>query len=159
MANLPATLAERSTQPDPWVDKIADLIRHGWTSGEIARKMHPKNPRKQKVLRGRIRRTIALHAELAGQAAMESHGIAIEALPEMTEALVSRAKRGRTDSIKLAYELTKFHNPRITHDHTGEIKIKLEGLTRPERTVDSTAASLEDAQVVEDPAPGKEVTG
>jgi hypothetical protein len=47
-----------------------------------------------------------------------------------THALAGRAARGRPDAIKVLFEASGFHNPRVRHEHSGEIKIKLD-MPRP----------------------------
>jgi len=79
-----------------------------------------------------------------------ARGEAIMNLIPAVQALSRRAARGRTDSIKLLFELTGFHSPRVQHDHSGEIEIKLTGMHRPPRTVDQLGPPVVDAEVVED---------
>lgn len=57
-------------------------------------------------------------------------GELLSGLEGAAEALVRRAHRGRPDAIKLLFEATGFHNPRIKHEHSGDIKLTLD-LPRP----------------------------
>jgi hypothetical protein len=88
--------------------------------------------------------------------AQQSQGAIIESLPDMTEAMVKRAKRGRTDASKLAMEISGFHNPRVDHKHSGDIKITLAtAVPRPTRSSEATIGKeleegIVDADVVED---------
>lgn len=70
----------------------------------------------------------------------------------ITDALIRRAAKGRPDAIKLAYEASGFHNPRVKHDHSGEINIKLD-MPRPKQV---ESGEVVDAEVVEDDGPGNE---
>lgn len=76
-----------------------------------------------------------------------------EAIPEITEALVRRATRGRPDAIKLALEIAGIHNPRVSHEHSGDITVTLASVPRPEPVVNPNAQLEEpvvDAEVVEE---------
>lgn len=63
-------------------------------------------------------------------------------------ALHRRASRGNIPAIKLAMEASGLHNPRVQHEHSGEIVISLKGLPRPVPTPDDD--QVVDADVVED---------
>ena len=81
-----------------------------------------------------------LATELGAHAKVEM----LLALVPATRALGQRAARGRPDAAKLLFEATGFHNPRVKHDHSGEIKIKLE-IPRP-----AFESDVVDADVVDD---------
>lgn len=73
-------------------------------------------------------------------------------LPAMGEALAKRAKRGRVDAIRLALEVTGVHNPRVRHEHSGDISISLK-MPRPaevsNQTAGEAAQALEEGNVVD----------
>jgi hypothetical protein len=85
----------------------------------------------------------------------QANAILILNLPQATQALARRAGRGRPDAIKLAYEVTGFHNPKVQHEHSGDISISINSMSRPPKT-ETTTGQLEepivDAEVVEDEA-------
>ena len=76
-----------------------------------------------------------------------AHGEMVEGLIPATQALGKRAARGRPDAIKLLFEASGFHNPRVKHEHSGDINIHLD-MPRPERVVDED--QVVDAEVVDD---------
>jgi hypothetical protein len=69
-----------------------------------------------------------------------SRGALIEGTEEVAEALVRRARSGRPDAAKLVLEMSGFYNPKQRVEHSGEIRITLEGLTRPQAVEDVTDA-------------------
>ena len=73
-------------------------------------------------------------------------------LPAMGAALSRRAKRGRVDAIKLALEVTGVHNPRVKHEHSGDISISL-NMPRPpvveNNIVGAPAQAVEDGTIVD----------
>lgn len=69
-------------------------------------------------------------------------------LPEASAALARRAGRGNVPAIKLVYEATGLHNPRVQHEHSGDITIHMD-IPRPTFTQDVDSTAVEDAEVVE----------
>lgn len=51
-------------------------------------------------------------------------------LGQTTVAVGRRGRRGRIDAAKLIYETTGFHNPKVKHEHSGDINIKID-MPRP----------------------------
>lgn len=93
-------------------------------------------------------RRIALNNPLVAQGIAEEARLHLMVgLPKASEALAARAGRGRPDAIKLMYEASGFHNPRVQHEHSGEIKVKLE-MPRPK--FDADAGHVVDADVVDE---------
>jgi len=109
----------------------------------IARKLYPNDRKARLACYMRVRRR-ALSDQRVAQRIQEDAKInMMVALGPAVAALGGRAGRtGRTDAVKLLAEMSGFHNPRVQHQHSGEIKIKLE-LPRPEYDVP-------DADVVEE---------
>lgn len=64
------------------------------------------------------------------------------------DGLNRRAGKGNVQAIKLLFEASGLHNPKVQHEHSGEVTVKLD-IPRPQ-FVDAT--SVPDAQVVEPPA-------
>jgi hypothetical protein len=71
--------------------------------------------------------------------------------PETLRALYRRAVKGNIPAIKLALESSGYHNPRVQHEHSGEVSITIKNAPRPVRTADHTEADAPviDADVVE----------
>jgi hypothetical protein len=67
-------------------------------------------------------------------------------LGQAVQGLIRQAARGYPPAVKLVFEASGFHNPKMTHDHTGEVVIRLD-MPRPVATVDEP---IPDADVVEE---------
>lgn len=125
---------------------VANALIAGKTPPQIATRLAKKrglNKRERMLLLYQIHNWInrdQVINHLLAEAAQANMKVG---LPKMTEALARRGKRGRVDAIKLAMEATGFHNPRIQHEHSGEVKITL-NVPRPSPVEDVT-----DADVVE----------
>jgi hypothetical protein len=91
------------------------------------------------------RRNEAVQAELREL----SEGEIILGQPAAARALVKRAERGRVDAIKLMFEISGLHNPKVLHDHehSGEITINFKSVGRPQPVLDEE--TVVDADVVE----------
>jgi hypothetical protein len=114
-------------------DKLLWTLAEGATPGQIARTIYPKNTRKQLALRIRLYRMfsdIRLQNELAARLKL----ISILGLGAAIKALNRKAAAGRVDGIKLVFESSGFYNPRVQHEHGGDIKITIRNAPRPERT-------------------------
>ena len=68
------------------------------------------------------------------------------AMPRITMAVANRAARGNPNMARLAMEASGFHNPKVDHKHSGEIKISITGIPRPSEETQV----IEDAEVVEE---------
>lgn len=69
----------------------------------------------------------------------------LAAMPAAMNAAGKRAARGRMDAVKFLGEASGIHNPRVKHEHSGEVKIKLD-MPRPMFRVD---ADLDDANIAD----------
>lgn len=97
----------------------------------LARKIAKGDQRKAKLWRGRIRYWMASSPAFQEAVATAAMGELRLAVPKTTQALISVAtKRKRVDAIKLVMEASGFHNPRIQHEHSGDIQITL-SMPRP----------------------------
>lgn len=67
----------------------------------------------------------------------------------VVKAVGNRAARGNPNMARLALEASGFHNPKVDHKHSGEIKLTLSGIPRPTAGPDETPPPV-DAEVVED---------
>jgi hypothetical protein len=144
MALLPALAPESSVSGD-YAAAIGARMAKGERPMDIARKLHPHDSKARLRTYMKIRR-LALKDQRVLERINEDLQIEMMVgLVPATQALVTRASRGRPDAIKLLYEASGFHNPRVKHDHSGEIQIKLV-MPRPKFDADATVA---DAEVVD----------
>lgn len=109
---------------------LGHLVK-GYGAEELALHLAGKRNRNYRRILGQIHRTVATDEEFQMAVALAAKGQMLLALPGITEALIKRAKRGRPDAIKLIYEASGFHNPRMQHEHTGEIDLRIVQVPRP----------------------------
>jgi len=78
-----------------------------------------------------------------------AHGMLKEGLLPAVAGLNRRAARGRVDAVKLLFESSKFHSPKMQHEHSGEVHIKLD-LPRPTPVLnEGEGEEIVDAEVVD----------
>lgn len=117
--------------------------------GEIARRLAKGDKDKARKYRARIRYLSYNHTEEMGQRlAYKLKAEMMVGTGGVVQAVIKRGERGRIDAAKLIFEMTGLHNPKVQHEHSGEIAIKLD-IARPPRTVDEDATGIVDADVVE----------
>lgn len=132
-------------------DAYIRALMKGYSPQQVACKLAPENKRRQRALKGQIQWVAGQSEEFLAWQAGRAKGAVVGSVPEMAEAMVRRGKRGRTDAIKLGLEMTNIHNPRVKHEHSGDISINL-NMPRPGR-VDNPSLddpSIVDAEVVDD---------
>lgn len=134
--------------------KIMSLLYRGYTAEEIALHLAGKRNRYFRHLRGRIQRMALADEEFSTALGQQATGAAIMELPAIMDGVIRRAKRGRVDAAKLIFEMTGLHNPKVSHEHTGDIQITLASVPRPERVPTTLEEPVVDAEVVEED-PGK----
>lgn len=120
-------------------------MRRGWTTKEIAHKLASDNPRRRKTIERQMRAMLTLDEETVAEIGLAAKGVTYENLEDAMEALGRRAVKGNVPAIKLLGEISGFHNPRVQHDHTGDISITITQAPRPVPVED-----VIDAEVVED---------
>lgn len=147
VANLPANQNESSTGLTEFEERIAECFAKGMTPAKIAKYMYPDDHAARRRLRRRLWHMVRRDARIAAEVGQINQAKMVIGLGPATDALIRRASKGRPDAIKLLYEASGFHNPRVKHEHTGDIKITLNSLPRPERPEVDDAI---DADVVED---------
>lgn len=150
MANLPDKV-DSSAELDKhkeMLELIADQIAAGRKPGEIARRLAPNDSRKRKYWRSRIRNMLYDDPNLALALSKRAKASALTDLVPAVEAMGSRARRGRMDAVKGIMETTGFHNPRVKHEHSGDIKLTLE-IPRPSLNGEAETEAT-DAEVVDD---------
>lgn len=156
MANLPDRPKQSSVKPAR-AEKIRRYLHKGYTPQEAAKKTVPKPGRKQRLALRQAYRILATDQTLQQAIAEEAKGILVRGVPVASTAVTKRASRGRVDAAKLVFEASGFYNPRIQHEHSGDIKVTID-IPRPERVDErpgnSSAAGpgpeVVDADVVED---------
>jgi len=121
-----------SKELTPWDEKIIELIELGYTERRIvlhlARKHNghqQKDYRAIRRYRRRVRRAIMRSPQFLEAQRAQAIAAMWESLPDVTDALIRRASRGRPDAIKLMWEAMGFHNTRVQHEHSGDIEIRL----------------------------------
>lgn len=155
MPNTPARKVSEKPLPAIGVERrgiIIRLLAKGYTPHEIALHIAKKPGRNYRRLKGQVLRVAAESQEFRADQALASEGAAIMELPAVAEAVVRRAKRGRVDAAKFIFEMTGVYNPKVKHEHTGGVDIRLV-MTRPPRqeneTLADAAQALEDGTVVD----------
>lgn len=142
----------------PTFTKIEDDLL--WTMAEgrspmqVAKQLRPDDKAGQATLRRRIYNMYKqprMQDELAARLKLMS----IMGLGPAVKALNRKAAAGRVDAIKVLFEASGFYNPRIQHDHSGEIEITIKNAPRPERVAenylgDRQLETIIDADVVGD---------
>lgn len=102
---------------------------------ELAERLSKGNPKRAKRWRQRLRTWI--HEEYFQNAiAMATKGEMMLAMPGTAMALSRRAIKGNIPAAKLAMEATGVYNPRVQHEHSGDIAITIHNAPRPEPVVD-----------------------
>lgn len=129
--------------------KIVGLLFQGHTAEQIACKLDPKRGRKYRRVRGQVLRVAAESPEIQALEAGKAHGEMVLATHPVAQAVIKRALRGRTDAAKLIFEASGFHNPKVKHEHSGDITVNLGSVPRPERVDNPAAPALEDGTVVD----------
>jgi hypothetical protein len=139
----------RASQPEslqlsPIQELILEQLSYGKHPYQVAAALGKGDPKKTTRWRRKIKRWLS--SDLAFQQAIAGEVQLIEVMDLIpaAQALGKRARRGRTDAIKLLFEVTGHHNPKsqVDHNHSGSIDINLKMGGRPEPIVE--------AEVVED---------
>lgn len=151
MANLPAETKGKSLSESEVKlrERLADLIHDGMTTAQIARAAYPKDKHGRRLMRRRLTYWLANDQDFQQRIADRARAELISGVGPAARALQGRAGRqGKPDAVKLLFEASGFHNPKVQHDHkhSGGVEIKLT-MPRPERTKDE---DIVDADVVDD---------
>jgi hypothetical protein len=134
---------------DRFAAAITEQLALGRKPPEIARRMHPHDPKARRSLRLRLWKMLQEDDNLLRHVAGRARAVYVAGLIPASEAMVGRAARGRVDAGKLVLEVTGLHNPRVQHEHSGKINISLT-IPRPDRDVKQIDEPVVDADVVED---------
>lgn len=151
----------KQTREEKFARAVGTALANGHTIPQVVQTLLPIKgldeeatkvvKRRRKRMRSKLH-AMAAHDEIVRTIIAEHvTGQMVAALPEITAALIKRAKRGRPDAIKLIFEATGYYNPKIKHEHSGDIKITLD-IPRPVQTVEQFVSGEEpvDADVVDD---------
>jgi hypothetical protein len=128
---------------------ILEAIFNGHKPREIAKRLAPHDKAERRRIRARLRRLIQRPEFAAALHARGQLELAVALGPTIKRLAQRAAATGKPDAVKLVFEASGFHNPRVKHDHTGSVEIKLT-IPRPalpEQTTDHVDA--EDVEVVE----------
>jgi hypothetical protein len=133
----------------PAVARAKDILAAelAWTSNrtEIVERLSGGDPEKAKRWRQRLR-TWANEPDFQQLIAQYVHGMQILDMGPIIRALTRRAEKGNIPAIKLAMESSGYYNPRVQHEHSGDISITIRNAPRPAPTEDT---AIVDAEIVE----------
>jgi hypothetical protein len=120
-------------------DRIAWLIFKGHKPRAISRQLSD-----DKKIERKLYYWAADDPDFQQRIARLCHGEMVLGLPDVTRGLVRRGASGRPDGARLLMEAMGFHNPRVQHEHSGEVTIKMD-MPRPTPVEED----VPDAEVVE----------
>lgn len=126
--------------------EIVDYLADGLEYRELAEKMGRGNETKARKWRMKIRSWAAADPFFQQSLALATTAELNLGLPLTGRALVRRARKGYVPAIKLLFEASGFYRPTEKHEHSGEIKITVQGMARPPEVEDQVV----DATVVDD---------
>lgn len=156
MAHLPARTNESRELDQPSRNElsIAEHLSKGRSPLDIARLAYPDDKRKRRALKRRIERLILRSPHIERLVHQKAKLTLLSGVAPVAESLVGRAKAtGKADVVRLAFESSGFHNPRVDHHHDGDINITL-SIPRPHDTAalpnSEADENVVDAEVIED---------
>jgi hypothetical protein len=138
----PKPLNERQTEA------LVEALERGEHPLSIAKRLVPDNPKKMRALRRRLEAEMLGDSRVAQRVAEKSKLRLLAGLGPASDGLAKRAVR-RNDATKLLFETTGFHNPRVKHEHSGDIKITMD-IPRPSFVDANAALDIPEADVVEE---------
>lgn len=143
---VPLPEAEAPTLDQQYAVAVGSALADNMSLSKLAGRMAKGNRRKERALRRKFRQMAARDPLTREILQMAAGGELMAGLPGAAQALARRASRGYIPAIKLLFEATGFHNPRMQHEHSGEVVIRLEGIQRAPVVEDEVT----DAEVVEE---------
>lgn len=151
---LPAQKTESSVPEEKQrlYNAIISCLEKGMRPNQIAALIAGKgqaNKARRNMWRVRIWKMLEADPQLQAQIAARAQAEMALALVPSIKRLGKRAARlGKPAEIKLLAEMSGFHNPRVKHEHSGDINVNL-NIPRPEKlTVDPD--EVVDAEVVDE---------
>jgi hypothetical protein len=142
--------AEVEKEKDEFRQLILPHILDGLLPPAIGKKLYgdgEESKEERRSLVARIWQFLATDKKLGDAIHAHAKGVLTAGLVSASHGLVNRAASGRPDGIKLLYEATGFHNPKVQHEHSGDIKVTL-NIPRPGEDADTQEPI--DAHVVDD---------
>jgi hypothetical protein len=152
VARQPTTQKKSSAEKprDKFAEIVAEGLAKGLTGPQIAKKLAKGDEKEAKKYRRRIRNmAYREQGRLKEAIAARAAGDLLMGVPGTVNAVVKRAHRGRMDAARTVLEATDVHNPRVKHEHSGDITVKLE-MPRPRFDADADVVGIADADVVQD---------
>jgi hypothetical protein len=129
----------------PRSDKIRRLLDQGYKPRQIAKVMARRGMGKHPAILRQAYQLAGQNKNFQEHQAARAKGIILSDMEGIMSGLLRRARTGRPDAVKLALEMTGVHNPKMQHEHSGDISIRLE-LPRP---TPPKAIDVPDADVVD----------
>lgn len=150
MAGLPDR-KKKSSELTKFEEKALELFAKGHRPPDIAYAKYPDDRIKRQKLRRKLWRLIQRDARIQSALAERAKAELVLGVAPASERLAKRSRRlGKPQEVKLLFEASGFHNSRVQHEHTGDIKISLD-MPRPERlSVDPEDEEVIDAEVVDE---------
>jgi hypothetical protein len=151
VASLPEVPNKSSNGLTKIQERVSDALAEGHSIGRVARAIAKGDEKKAKLWRRRIRNWTyndpAFQAAYAAKAKAELQ----MGIGQTVQAVLKRSSRGRIDAAKLVFEAAGFHNPRVKHEHSGDIKVSLD-MPRPghQEKLNPGSEDVVDAEVVEE---------
>lgn len=145
MAGLPAKVNDKSLET--LRDVLVEAFERGEDPTSIAKRMHPKDKRARKIARSKLWNMAGQDEVLQQHIVSRARTRMLVGLGPASRNLVKRASSNRDiQAVKLLFETTGLHNPRVQHEHSGDVNITV-SIPRP--TFDADGA-VTDAEVVEE---------
>lgn len=137
--------AKQTAVSDGVIEALLRACRNGTHPQELAKKLHPTDRMARSRTYSKLLRALLHDDRLATRVREEAHAEFVVGLIPTARALAKAAQQPYAKAMpsqKLLLEITGYHNPKVQHEHSGEIKIKVE---MPRPTFEGT---VEDADVV-----------
>lgn len=129
--DAPGPPAEAAASPeDKFRSVIADLLIRGHTPGQIAKALHPDDDRARRTKRQKIKRMLLNDPKLSDEIGVRGRAKLMLRLGPVLDGLLTKAEGGNPIAAKLVLEASGFHNPKMQHEHSGEVAISL-NIPRP----------------------------
>jgi hypothetical protein len=126
-----------------------ELLVQGKSLYAVAKELAARNGHSARTYNRILRRWLTQNEMVQKELAMAAQSELVGGTPKVARAVVNRGGRGNPNMARLALEASGFHNPKVDHKHSGEVKITLSGIPRPSAGPDETPP-VTDAEVIED---------
>lgn len=130
MASLPKTVDSSAVEPSKAHEYLVNRLERGETPPEIAKRLAKGDKKKAQALRRKIWRMVRNDPIMQKAIVERAQAQSLAGMPAAMSAASKRAARGRMDAVKFLGEASGIHNPRVKHEHSGNIKITLD-MPRP----------------------------